>query len=131
MILILLGKCSQVYKKELENEQEIMLNLADMIIDLYMSESSLLRAEKLALKHGEENCEIQILMSKNYIFKTLETCSRSGFEIIQALPLSSLEKKILTIGFNRYTKKPNYNIKEFRRKIALDLIKNKKYRFHI
>ena len=108
-----------------------MLNLADMIIDLYMSESSLLRAKKLALKNGEENCEIQILMSKNYILKTLETCSKSGFEIIQSLPISSLEKKVLLKGLNRYTKKPNYNIKEMRRKIALDLIENKNYRFNI
>ena len=131
LILILLGKCSQVYKKELENEQEVMLNLAEMIIDLYMSESSLLRAEKLALKNGEENCKIQILMSKNYIYKTLNTCSKSGFEIIQSLPLSSIEKKIFTKGLNRFTKKPSYNIKEYRREIALDLIQNKKYRFHI
>jgi len=131
LILILLGKSSQVYKKELENEQEVMLNLANMIIDLYMSESSLLRTEKLALKNGEENCKIQILMTKNYILKTLETCSKSGFEIIQALPLSSLEKKVLIKGLNRYTKKPNYNIKEIRREIAFDLIENKKYRFNI
>ena len=131
LILILLGKCSQVYKKELENEQEIMINLANMIIDLYMSESCLLRSEKLALKNGEDNCEIQILMSKNYILKTLETCSKSGFEIIQALPSSSIEKKILLKGLNRLTKKPDYNIKEIRRKIASDLISNKKYRFNI
>jgi len=131
LILILLGKCSQVYKQELENEQEVMLNLAEMIIDLYMSESSLLRAEKLALKNGEENCKIQILMSKNHIYKTLNTCSKSGFEIIQSLPLSSIEKKIFTKGLNRFTKKPSYNIKEYRREIALDLIQNGKYRFHI
>ncbi|MDA9726889.1 acyl-CoA dehydrogenase family protein [Bacteroidota bacterium] len=131
LILILLGKCSQVYKKELENEQEIMINLANMIIDLYMSESCLLRSEKLTLKRGEDNCEIQILMSKNYILKTLETCSKSGFEIIQALPSSSIEKKILLKALNRLTKKPDYNIKEIRRKIASDLISNKKYRFNI
>ena len=92
LILILLGKCSQVYKKELENEQEIMINLANMIIDLYMSESCLLRTEKLELKNGEINCEIQILMSKNYILKTLETCSKSGFEIIQT-HLHQLKRK--------------------------------------
>jgi len=131
LILILLGKCSQVYKKELENEQEIMINLANIIIDLYMSESCLLRSEKLTLKRGEDNCEIQILMSKNYILKTLETCSKSGFEIIQALPSSSIEKKILLKALNRLTKKPDYNIKEIRRKIASDLISNKKYRFNI
>ena len=108
-----------------------MLNLADMIIDLYMSESSLLRAEKLDLKNKEEDCNIQILMSKNYLFKTLNTCSQAGYEIIQALPLSSLEKKIFIKALNRYTKKPNYNIKEIRRQIALDLIQNKKYRFNI
>ncbi len=131
LILILLGKCSQIFKKELEHEQEIMLNLADMIIDLYMAESSLLRAEKLILKKKKETCKTQILMSQNYLYKTLNTCSQSGFEIIQALPLSSIERKILLKGLNRFTKKPAYNIKEIRRKIALDLIENKKYRFHI
>ena len=53
----------------------------------YKTEHNL--SEKLTLKRGEDNCEIQILMSKNYILKTLETCSKSGFEIIQALPSSS------------------------------------------
>ena len=113
----ILGDKYVFYKKELENEQEIMINLANMIIDLYMSESCLLRSEKLTLKRGEDNCEIQILMSKNYILKTLETCSKSGFEIIQALPSSSIEKKILLKALNRLTKKPDYNIKEIRRKI--------------
>jgi len=131
LILILLGKSTQVLKKELENEQEIMLNLADMIIDLYMAESSLLRSEKLISKHGKETCEIQTLMSKDYLYKTINTCSQAGFEIIQALPLSTIEKKLFLKTLNRFTKKPTYNIKEIRRKIALDLIQNKKYRFHI
>ena len=42
-------------------------------------------------------------MSKNYILKTLETCSKSGFEIIQAVPSSSIEKEVIgeIIGFDR------------------------------
>ena len=126
-----MGKCSQVFKKDLEKEQEIMLNLANMIIDLYMSESSLLRTEKLIIKNGENEHETQVLMSKNYLYKTLNTCYQSGFEIIQSIPLSKIEKKVLMKGLSMYTKKPDYNIKEVRRKIALDLINNKKYRFHI
>ena len=102
-----------------------------MIIDLYMAESSLLRTEKLIIKNGENEHETQILMSKNYLHKTLNTCYQSGFEIIQSIPLSKIEKKVLMKGLSMYTKKLDYNIKEVRRKIALDLINNKKYRFHI
>ena len=131
LILILLGKCSQVFKKDLEKEQEIMLNLANMIIDLYMAESCLLRTEKLIIKNSENEHETQVLMSKNYLYKTLNTCYQSGFEIIQSIPLSKIEKKVLMKGLIKFTKKPEYNIKEIRRKIALDLINNKKYRFHI
>ena len=65
------------------------------------------------------------------LYKTLNTCNQSGFEIIQSIPLSKIEKKVLMKGLIKFTKKPEYNIKEIRRKIALDLINNKKYRFHI
>ena len=46
-ILMVLGKTSQIFKDKLEDQQELLLNISDMIIELYMAESALLRAEKI------------------------------------------------------------------------------------
>ena len=108
-----------------------MLNIADMIIELYMAESTILRVEKLKSLHPEKNHETTVLIAKSYLYQLINTCRKSGHEIIQSIPLQGIERKIFINGLNRFTKQKNYNIKEFRRKIADDLIKNKKYNYHI
>ena len=64
VILLLAGKAAQHFAMDIEKEQELLMNLADMIIEVYAAESAILRTEKLTLKNGEEKTKPQINMSK-------------------------------------------------------------------
>ena len=80
-ILMTAGKATQHFAMEIEKEQEILMNLADMVIDVYTAESAILRAEKLALKNKEE-AEYQIMMSKLFLYSSIKNCQRCGEEVI-------------------------------------------------
>ena len=71
-ILMTAGAAVQKFMQDLEKEQEVMMNIADMLIELYVSESVLLKTEKLVAMKGAENCSLQIDMAKVYISDSLE-----------------------------------------------------------
>ena len=53
-ILMVAGTAAQKLGDQLALEQEVMMNIANMIIEVYMLESALLKTEKLVLKDGAE-----------------------------------------------------------------------------
>ena len=125
-ILMVLGKTSQIFKDKIEDQQELLLNISDMIIELYMAESALLRAEKI-----NNAKSMQINLVKNYIIRALDICQNNGFKTICSLGLGSTTKKIMIKGLNKFCNKPEYNIVQIRREIAKDLIKCEEYPYHI
>ena len=62
------GAAAQKLSTKLSFEQEILMNSADMIIELYMAESVLLRAEKSVADKGEASSELYIDIAKTYLF---------------------------------------------------------------
>ena len=73
-ILLAAGAAAQKYMMELEKQQEILMNLADMVIDVFTAESAILRTEKMINLNGEASAELQILMSKTYLSDCARTC---------------------------------------------------------
>ena len=61
--LMILGTAGQKYMLELSDQQEVLINAADIIIDAYQMESAILRAQKYAEKEGEESAAAQIDMA--------------------------------------------------------------------
>ena len=125
-ILMVLGKSSEVFREKIEKEQEILLKISDMIIETYMAESALLRAEKL-----KQDNHIQIEMVKNYLIRALDICHKYGHQTICSLEIDSTTKKVMINGLRRFCKKPEYNIIQIRRNIANVLIDKEKYSYHI
>ena len=125
-ILMILGKASAIFREKIEKEQEILLKISDMIIETYMAESALLRAEKL----NTDN-HIQITMVKNYLIRALEICQKYGHQTICSLELNSTTKKVMINGLNKFCEKPKYNLIQIRRDIANDLIQKGKYSYYI
>ena len=125
-ILMLLGKASSIFREKIEKEQELLLKISDMIIETYMAESALLRAEKL----NKDN-KIQIFIVKNYLIRALEICQKNGYQTICSLELDSTTKKIMIKGLNKFCKKPEYNLIQIRRNIANNIIEKEKYSYFI
>ena len=57
--LLLLGLAAQKYGKELEKEQEILVNISDMISNVYAMESTVLRTEKAISKTGADQNQLE------------------------------------------------------------------------
>ena len=127
-ILMTAGKAAQHYAMEIEKEQEVLMNLADMVIEVYTAESTILRAEKLSLKDGEEAVEHQINMSKLFLYSAIKNCQRCGEEVILTFAEGD-EQRMLLMGLKRFTKGYNINPKQLRRSIAKKLIEENKYCF--
>ena len=127
-ILMTAGKAAQHFAMEIEKEQEVLMNLADMVIDVYTAESAILRAEKLALKDGEEKAQHQIVMSKLFLYSSIKNCQRCGEEVILSFTEGD-EQRMLLMGLKRFTKGYTINPKNLRRNIADKLIKENRYCF--
>ena len=102
--------------------------LANIIIDVYASESAILRTEKLATLNGEENIQCQINMSKLFLYSTIKNCQKSAEEVILSFTKGD-EQKMLLIGLKRFTKGYTINPKKIRIKIADKLIAENRFCF--
>ena len=128
VILMCAGKAVQHFAMDIEKEQEVLMNLADMVIEVYTAESAILRAEKLALKNGEEQTASQITMSKLFLYGAIKNCQKSGEEVILSFAEGD-EQRMLLIGLKRFTKGYAINPKKLRREVAAKLIEENRYCF--
>jgi len=128
-LLMVAGKAVQKYGMDIEDEQELLMNASDMMIEIYATESAVLRAEKLAQTKGEEAAAHQINMAKLYLNNAAENIARSGREAIYSFAEGD-EQRMMLMGLKRFTKINNpINLKEVRRSIAAKVIEENKYCF--
>ncbi|SFR75462.1 acyl-CoA dehydrogenase family protein [Maribacter stanieri] len=118
VFLMVAGSAVQKFGPELENHQQLMLAASDILIEVYMAESALLRTEKNAKRFGEEAQATQIAMSRLYLFNATETIIRRGKEAIVSFAEGD-EQRMMLMGLKRFTKYTNYpNIVALRTQIA-------------
>jgi len=129
-ILMVAGKAVETFGTEIEEEQEIMMNVADMIIETYAAESAMLRTLKLAKMKGEDKVKGQVAMTQLYVYNAIEELARAGCEAIGSFA-EGADRQLLMMGLKRFTKPLKINIKEVRRTIADELIEANKYCFSI
>jgi alkylation response protein AidB-like acyl-CoA dehydrogenase len=127
-MLMVAGSAAQKYMDKLATEQEILMNLADMAIDIYVAESAVLRAEKLVALKGEEAVKAQVLMAKVTMFDTADKINIAGKNAINAMSEGDTQRMLL-MGLKRFTKIAPYNTKDARRAIAATLIEANQYSF--
>ena len=127
-VLMVAGKAAQDFGAKLDQEQEILMHIADMMIEVYVAESTLLRTEKLVGIRGEEACAAQIDMTKLYLYEAVEKINAHGKEAIASFAKSD-ELKVMLMGLKRFTKMDPYNTKELRRAVAHVLIEKNEYAF--
>jgi alkylation response protein AidB-like acyl-CoA dehydrogenase len=127
-VLMVAGSAAQKLMTTLAKEQEILMNVADMMIDLYVGESLLLRVEKLTGIRGEASCAIHIDMMRTWLNDAADKISKNGKDAINSFTEGD-EQRMMLMGLKRFTKVAPYNSKESRRRIAAKLIEENKYCF--
>ncbi|MEO5602540.1 MAG: acyl-CoA dehydrogenase family protein, partial [Cyclobacteriaceae bacterium] len=126
--LMVAGAAVQKFMTKLADEQEILMNLADMLIEAYVAESTLLRVEKLISIRGEANCQIEKEMAIIYLHTAIERALSSGKEAIYGFAEGD-ELRLMILGLKRFTKIDPYNLKAARRKVANYVIDKGQYPF--
>lgn len=127
-ILMTAGAAVQKLMMNLQHEQEILMNIADMAILTFNTESALLRLMKMAEKQTVESTSIYADIFNCYLNDALDKVNKSGREAINAFA-SGDEQRMMLLGLKRFTKQTPFNSKDARRRIADKLIAENKYAF--
>jgi len=129
VFLMVAGAAVQKYGPELESHQQLLMAASDILIEIYMAESTILRTEKLAKKEGEDKVQEQIAMAKLYLYHAVDIVSQKGKEGIVSFSEGD-EQRMMLMGLKRYTKYTNMpNVIGLREKIAAKIISENKYAF--
>jgi len=129
LFLMVSGAALQKYGEEIEKHQQLMLAASDILIQIYMAESAILRAEKLAKKEGEDKVKEQIAMAKLNLFNAIDIIETAGKHSIISFTEGD-EQRMMLMGLKRYTKYVNMpNIIELRNIIADKITEENKYCF--
>lgn len=125
-ILMVAGAAVQKLMTKLQNEQEIIMNIADMCIHTYLSESALLRLIKMTNKKSEKETAIYHDIVFTYIHDAADFIHKAAKDAINGFATGD-ELRMMQIGLKRFTKTEPFNSKDARRRIADSMISKKKY----
>ncbi|MDB5198424.1 MAG: acyl-CoA dehydrogenase [Chitinophagaceae bacterium] len=125
-ILMTAGAAVQKLMMNLQHEQEILMNIADMMIETFVAESLLLRVMKMTDKNGEAASQIQIDMMRCYLNDATDKVNKFGKEAINGFAAGD-EQRMMLLGLKRFTKSEPFNSKDARRRVADKLIAEGKY----
>lgn len=127
--LMVAGAAVQKFGMDLDAHQQLLMAAADMLIEIYMAESTILRTEKLAKKEGEAKVSEQIAMAKLYLYKAVDIVALRGKESIISFAEGD-EQRMMLMGLRRFTKYTNMpNIVGLRETITSKLVAENSYCF--
>lgn len=123
------GSALQKFGADLEKHQQLILKAAAILIEIYMAESTILRAERIAKNNSEEFASIPIKMAKLQLFNSVERIKNNATEGIVSFTEGD-EQRMMLSGLRRFTRYNEYpNVVQLKSEIAEYLIKENKYSF--
>ncbi|WP_432222076.1 acyl-CoA dehydrogenase family protein [Flavobacterium sp. TMP13] len=129
VFLMVAGSAVQKYGTELDSHQQILMAASDILIEIYMAESTILRTEKLAKKDGEAKVKEQIAMAQLYLYEAVDIITQKGKEAIVSFAEGD-EQRMMLMGLKRFTKYANMpNVVGLREIITSKLVAENTYCF--
>jgi alkylation response protein AidB-like acyl-CoA dehydrogenase len=127
-VLMVAGSAVQKFMAKLSEEQEIIMNLADMVMETYVAESTLLRVEKRIERTGDNANQLHKDLALIYLHRAVEKTNNAGRSAITSFAEGD-ELRVMLMGLKRFTKIEPLNLKDARRRIADELISKNDYAF--
>ncbi len=127
-ILMVAGAAVQKLMMQLDKEQEVLMNIADMAIETYNAESALLRVMKLTEQKGAAATQLQGDIMRTYLYDAADRINKSGKDALNSFADGD-ELRMMHIGLKRFTKVEPFNTKDARRRICEKLVSDNGYHF--
>ena len=125
--LMVAGGAVQKFGPDLDHHQMLLMAAADMLIEIYMAESTILRTEKLVNLKGKDAVKEQVAMAELYLYKAVDIIALRGKESIISFAEGD-EQRMMLMGLRRFTKYTNMpNIVGLRETITAKLIAENEY----
>ncbi|MBC8172635.1 MAG: acyl-CoA dehydrogenase family protein [Chitinophagales bacterium] len=122
------GAAVQKLMMQLKDEQEILMCAADMMNEIYLADSLLLRVKKLqAMKNKNELAAYKDIL-KVFFTDSIDRLHKSGKTAVNSFADGD-ELNMMLLGLKRFTKYESFNTTEARRRIANILIEREEYCF--
>ncbi len=129
LTLMVIGAAAKMQideKLDLTNEQEILMNGADLLTEVFMAESLLLRMMKEDGRPRKAPDAVYEALLKTYFYDANARMIKIASDALVSFASGDLLKTFL-LGVKRFTNYPPVNIKESRRTIAAFLIEKNEY----
>ena len=129
VFLMVAGSAIKKYGAQLEDHQQLLMATSDILIEIYMAESTILRTEKNAKRFGEDSQVTQIAMAKLYLYNAVDIVVQKGKEAIVSFADGD-EQRMMLMGLKRFTKYTNQpNVVDLRTQIADKVAADNGYSF--
>jgi hypothetical protein len=127
--LLISGAAGNKLREKMIDEQEIVMNLADILAEAYIAESLLLRVQKIQAKN-QDSALIKITqqMLQLYLYESISKVKKYGQDAIMAYA-NGAEKTMMLWLLKQLTKPYHVNAKELRRALAQYAIEKNGYPF--
>ncbi len=106
VFLMVSGSAVQKYGPQLEEHQQLLMAASDILIEIYMAESTILRTEKNIKRFGKDAQKEQIAMTQLYLYKAVDVVSDKAKEAIVSFAEGD-EQRMMLMGLKRFTKYTN------------------------
>ena len=129
VFLMVAGAGIQKFGPKIEEHQQLLISAADILIEIYMAESAILRTEKNMHRFGAESQIHQIEMSQLYLYNAVDIITKSAKNGIVSF-VEGDEQRMMLMGLKRFTKYTHYpNVAGLRSSIADKVNKENAYCF--
>lgn len=119
---------SEKFRKNLINEQEIMMNIADMMMQTYTAESTLLRVEKLQQRYDEHHLSIYQDILDVFVYDASYRICKAASDAISSFEEGDTQNRLVSAIMDITHVVPG-NVMDARRRIADRLIYDTRYTF--
>lgn len=124
--LMTLGTAAQKYMMGLSDQQEVLMSVADIIMDTYAMESAILRTRKMAAAQGEDAVAQYAEMTRVFCNDAVERIEAVAKNTLAAMAEGD-ELRTLLAALRRFTKMTPMNTVAARQRIANAMIEANRY----
>src|SRR5690625_4963999 len=126
IILLTAGIAAQKYMQKIEEEQEILANLANMTAEVFNMESAILRTEKAITKTNATKENLKVLYTEVYVQEAINRIEQDAKEILIAVEEGD-NLRLMLSALRKLTRHDPKNVIAKKREIAAKIIDAEKY----